>query len=136
MRIPKLSLNPDMKLSYCMLFVLLTMPMIRGELKIISTTNGNLRPAPCALICTGVESHKSGWTEGGTEAYKKLDYAGCGFVSKPTITITLNGALCPSVYAFYTERSSTYVYTVEDVPASTLVIRQCDVHWTATGYNC
>jgi hypothetical protein len=120
----------------CCLFLATIPVLVLSELKILSTQDGNLGPAPCALICTGVLSYSTGWVDANREAYNTIDYRECGFVSPPTVTATLHGWRCPAVYTYFTDKTGTGVYTVEDVPASTLISQECDVHWTATGYNC
>jgi hypothetical protein len=107
-----------------------------GELKVLSTENGEMGPPPCALTCTGVTSY-SGWIDGNDEAWKNIDTTGCGFVGTPTISSAiLKGNRCPSVYIHAPSPSGARVYTVEDIAADTLYRYKCRIHWTATGYNC
>jgi hypothetical protein len=117
-----------------LLLLMLTASTV-GKLKVLSTVDGVMRPATCALTCTGVTGY-SGWKDYGNEAWQPIDYKGCGFVGTPTTTVTQEGDLCPSVYIYNPFQTGAYVYTVENVPASTLISKKCKTFWTATGYTC
>ena len=131
-----------------LLTTLLAVPAL-CSLKIVSTPDGDLRPPPCALTCTGVSKHTDtdyfSWKKYKKQTFKYVtDISECGFVATPSITATLSGPTvgedvtwCPAVYVWGNhETRGFYVFTVGESTISQMVGNRCDVHWTATGYHC
>lgn len=125
---------------YLLLNLLLLLAEGGPTIKIVSTHDEELRLEPCAVICSGVEPGDSGWRDSSNEAGRVIDYSKCGFVSgsKPTLTLTVQGGRCPSVYVYDGSATSNTasVYTVEDIKASTLMSENCSINWSATGFSC
>ena len=131
-----------------MLTVLLVVPALSSQLKILNTPNSNredtLRPAPCALICSGVARHDetgwSAWRRGIGFAFKYNYMTDCDFVTAPVVTATIRGPFismrCPSIIVNDIDINWFSVQTVEDATGGQMIRRKCDVYWIATGYNC
>ena len=140
------------QLRFCMLMLpLLTMmvaPTLQSQLKILDTPSGSAGPASCALTCSGIGrwyetgNFNSLWTDSSDypgKAYKKVAISGCNFRSYPVVTTTTRSFLrgdCPSVTVKMISRDNFMVYTVEDSTVAEMKSKQCDIHWSAFGYNC
>lgn len=141
-----------MKLLGFLLALFLAAPSLQQHLKILSTPDGESGPEPCALTCSGVSKYSEtgyykGWKTYLQKGFKKItDLERCGFKSAPLVTITLGGPTrksdvrgvktCPSVYAWFVDKGSFNVFTVEDTTIQDLNDNMCDVYWIATGFNC
>ena len=64
--------------------------------------------------------------------------AGCEFVTRPVVTLTVQGGVegCPSFFVEKIEKNHFYVYSVQDFRAREAEENRCVVYWSATGYNC
>ena len=133
------------RLSYLLTVMLLTNPTLASNLKILGTPDGGTHPEPCALTCSGVASYQNEdhqWhSYGFGKAFKRIDHSGCGFVSTPVVTATLSGDLnsgCPSIFIErkYVTKWTFDVQTVEIKSADDMIASQCDVYWSAFGYDC
>ena len=132
------------KMLGCLLTLMLAVPSLQSELKILSTPDGSTHPTPCALTCTGVsrydETGHHKWGQLYQLVFKKIIIEDCGFVAPPIVTATLKGASlltsCPSIYLQFITFSEFTALTVEETTVSQLTDNKCDVYWTASGYNC
>ena len=130
----------------CLLTLMLAVPSLQSELKILSTPDGDTRPPPCALTCTGVKKYIDtdgyDWRSWSVQAFKHINMEDCGFVSTPVVTVTVKGPYdgversCPPIYVQYVGYKTLTVFTVGGVTASLMNNNKCDVYWTANGYNC
>ena len=127
---------------HMLLFLSLTLPALQNNLKILGTPDGSTRPAPCGQTCVGVSrtfNSDSIWRESHRgKVYKEIDMAGCEFVTRPVVTLTVQGSVegCPSFFVEKIERNHFYVYSVQDFRAREAEENRCVVYWSATGYNC
>ena len=132
-----------------LLTLLQAVPSLQSDLKILSTPDGKTRPLPCALTCSGVSRHDEPrdspykpWSLNfHSQAEKHIDIAECGFSSTPVVTVSMRGPYvgslkCPAVYVQYVFDKIFTVLTVESVTESQMTGSECDVYWTANGYNC
>ena len=132
------------KMLGCLLTLMLAVPSLQSELKILSTPDGSTHPTPCALTCTGVSKYDEtghyNWRQWHQHVYKYVKIEDCGFVAPPIITATLKGAYwsvrCPSIYLQLVGYTAFFALSVEETTVSQLTDNKCDVHWTANGYNC
>ena len=132
----------------CLLTLLLAASSLQSELKILSTPEGKPGPPPCALTCSGVARYSeegaslySSWERIYEQACRYVNIQECGFVAAPVVTATLRGPLfgarkCPSIYLHQSYVRMFLVVTVGNITASQMTWNQCDVYWTANGYNC
>ena len=129
----------------CLLTLLLAVPSLQSELKILNSPDGKPHPASCALTCTGISKHDEGgqsaWNGlGNGLSYKNMDITGCGFVATPVVTTTVSGySSCPAVKVWgghKSDRAELYVVTGEEADPDLLNSNKCDVYWTANGYTC
>ena len=135
-----------MKLFGCLLTLMLALPSLQIELKILSLPSGHpIGPAPCALTCSGVssfgETGSEKWNGSGfaITAYKIIDITECGFSSPPVVTAMLSGISqnCPSISVFnFADKTKLAVFTVQAATADQMISNLCDVYWTANGYSC
>ena len=132
-----------MKLLSCLFSLMLTIPTLPLEVKILNTPDGISHPPPCALTCSGISKHSDtgnyNWRSYHGQAYKENNITGCGFVSPPVVTAILKGYYmrgCPSVFIELSKESWFVVQTVEGATAGQMTKDRCDVYWTANGFNC
>jgi hypothetical protein len=126
-------------------------PPPSSQVKVLDTPDGVSGSDQCVLTCSGVGRwNLHGWIDAVTYPGKtlmKIDIEGCGFTSTPVVTATtaagedlkMTGVVCPSIFVGAMKASSKYViwgYSVEDTTASWMNYNQCNVYWTAIGYNC
>ena len=132
-----------------LLFAMVLVPALQSELKILDTPDGGIRPAPCAVTCSGVgrwdeTGWMSRWLDSGSNSgkvYKKINLQDCNFISAPVVTVTAASGgnrevVCPSLTVWHANKSQFFVYSVEDTTASKMKNDQCNVYWSAFGYNC
>ena len=129
------------------LLMLVLVPVLRGDIKILNTPDG---PAPCARACAGVgkwdETGKWSWVNSGAfrgMVYKNVQMVDCDFATPPVVTAaTKRGGTnsrdsCPSVFVDGVGASWFGVYSVGDATDATKMrSAKCDVYWTAFGYVC
>ena len=139
------------------IFVLILLAGVQGDIKILNTPDGIIRPEPCARICSGVEKEYSGWSLGTGDSfshrvYKDVYMSDCDFISPAVITVTSRSAYwpCPtfSIWRVYNNRFT--LFTVPDLPPEIESHRyiprnllpvwmernQCSIYWTAVGFVC
>ena len=131
-------------ISTVTLLILFFFPLsYQTGLKILSmpkSFNTEGLPAPCALVCAGVQTSE-GWKDSrfsSGKAFLEVDIAGCAFVSQPLITATVTGEgnICSSVFVDKMGSSLFTVYTVDDMTADHGKSERCEIHWSAFGYIC
>ena len=120
---------------------------IQVDLKIINTSSGTNRPAPCGTICAGESGPNSNlvkFIDRTREYYLvSIDISECGFVEKPIITINLEGKsrkVAEWTHGIYrnkadASRFSVYISNNRD----RFQINQdwnVNVMWSAFGYTC
>ena len=78
--------------------------------------------------------------DGYTRLFKIIDTTKCGFVAEPIVTVTTRGRLlnrlCPTLVTTYVVNKEIWVTCSEDLTVEEAKARQCDVYWSANGYNC
>lgn len=128
-----------------LLLVLLLQLSLQVDLKIIQTSSGSDRPAPCATICageTGPNPPLSKYHDGKVDFYRvNIDIGECGFVEKPIITVHLEGEVTTIsrwTHAVYRADSSGFrVYiTQNENSINTFPSWNLNVMWSAYGYTC
>ena len=132
-----------MKLGFIVM-VLVMRFTLQTNIKILDTPDGEKHPEPCALICSGISRHDdNGWYYmTNDKVYKEVDMSGCNFVSQPVVTVTTrdvydtNDYVCPAFITEDQSKGSFYVLSVQEISTKEVVIRRCDMHWIATGFNC
>ena len=136
-------------LSFLLTVIVLANPTL-SELKILNTPDGVAGPPPCAITCSGVARHTDTgdtdnnyrWRYWRRNAYRRINFAECGFVTIPVVTATLSGYYgdhpCPAIYIRNTISTNSwfYVQTSKEATPSQMVHNKCDVYWIATGYSC
>ena len=130
----------------CLLTLMLAVPSLQSELKILSTPDGSTHPPPCALTCTGVSKfnhQEEYWKEwSGVKSYKFVNIEGCGFVNTPVVTVTLKARTlgtkvrCPPIFLAHPGLLLFFVITGEPATPHQMVSNGCDVFWTANGFIC
>ena len=128
------------------LLMLVLVPVLRGDIKILDVPDGSVGPDPCARACTGVGRWNDGdWLNSSTfpgKVLKDVQIADCDFVTPPVVTAAtrynIGGTynVCPSVFVFSVAASRFTVYSVEDTTATKITGARCDVYWSAFGYVC
>ena len=130
-----------------LLFAMVLVPALQSELKILDTPDGGIRPAPCAVTCSGVgrwndENNNYKWQNSRInpgKVFKFINIGNCNFVSAPVVTTTsvsMKMAGCPAVSVWYLTESYVTVYSVQDTSAKQMRSDECDIHWSAFGFNC
>ena len=127
-----------------LLISMMVAPALQNELKILDTPDGDARPAPCALTCSGIarwdETGDYGWHRSGSyqgKVLRRVSMSGCNFVSTPVVTASTRGVrLCPSITQLAGDSGWFDEYTVEDSTADMMKKNRCNIHWSAFGYNC
>ena len=134
-----------MKLLQLLLLVMLALPTLQTELKILSLPSEEAGPAPCSLICSGVSKHDTtdiyqSWQEHHNKVYKRIDIEECGFVSSPVVTVAMRGRFisdrCPPIRIQGSYSQWFGVVTTEDATTQQMSAGSCDVFWTANGFSC
>ena len=134
-----------MKLKPTLLLLLLITLSTQVDLKIIQTSSGSDRPAPCASICageTGPNPILQKYHDSEAEFfYLGIDIAECGFVEKPIVTINLEGEgtrISRWTHGIYfPEKDQIKIFisqnemSIESFPRWKL-----NVMWSAFGYTC
>ena len=127
-----------------LMFTLTLVPVVLGDLVILSTPDGIAHPVPCARTCSGTGKWKN-WDDSGAfpgKVYKHVIIADCGFVSPPVVTVSTRsqrqrGDVCPSVSVMWNLTKLRFmVCSVENTTATEMSASQCEVHWAAFGYTC
>ena len=106
---------------------------------ILSTVSGNLHADPCAFSCTGVADRWSNSLHYRGRPYARVDVAGCGFISTPTLAlmVTCTGKEMPdSVATKTTGQFEFLVYGDKGVSAEEAEHNVWVVNWSAIGYGC
>ena len=128
-----------------LLFAMVLVPALQSELKILDTPDGGIRPAPCAVTCSGVGRWDETewywkWMWDGSKVFKNINISGCKFVSPPTVVTatTRGGSDCLPVTVSYVSETQFDVYSVGDTTETVQKMEggKCSVNWIATGYNC
>jgi hypothetical protein len=130
---------------FLLLLSLLTLSS-QSDLRIINTPSGATEPPPFPLTCVGIGTWNTtgyhAWKDSGVfpgKAYMIVDITQCMFVSLPVITTTVmtvdGGSVCPPVTNRKLYTSAFGVYTTSDTSAAEMRSNECDVHWSAFGYN-
>ena len=125
------------------LFTALLISIVRCNIKILNTQDGQEHPEPCALTCSGLSRHDKllhGWVSLSIHSrrvtLKTISIAGCGFVSPPVVTAAINNQLCAGIKTYWTGADRFAVVTFEETTADKMRSGKCDVSWIAVGYNC
>ena len=124
----------------CLLTLMIAVPSLQSELKILSTPDGSTHPPPCTLTCTGIsrynETGEYGWYQWKNHALKRVTIKECGFVTEPIVTVSMKAWFCPPIIIDSIHNESVYVQTGIEATTSHIESKQCDVYWTANGYIC
>ena len=129
-----------------LMLTLTLVPVVLGDLVILSTPDGTDHPAPCVRTCSGVEGwNNDNWKDSSAFPGKVVNnviITDCGFVSPPVVTVSTRsqrqcGDVCPSVAVMWKlTKLWFFVYSVENTTATKVNTSECEVHWIATGYTC
>ena len=124
---------------------------------IIVKTGGTLGPPPCAVTCVGTTGvYNTKWRGAEGSLTTEVDMSKCGFVSKPVVTISLEGngsgaessMSGSSAVSMVTEKgfyvwltgyvqTTRFVYPDEEKPRpSDAVNRGWTINWWAAGFVC
>ena len=132
-------------LKLILLLLLLINLSTQVDLKIIKTSSGTDRPAPCATICageTGPNPSLRKYHDGIVDFYRvDIDIRECGFIEKPIITVHLEGEVTAfarwthAVYRANTRGFRVYI-TSNQNSISTHPSWNMNVMWSAFGYTC
>ena len=124
----------------CLLSLMLAVPSLQSELKILSTPDGSTHPPPCALTCTGVsrydDTNEFAWYQWDEYAYKRVGLKECGFVGEPVVTVSMKSWFCLPIIVGSVHSEFFYVLTGMEGTVSQIKTEKCDVYWTANGYVC
>ena len=129
------------KPAAALLLLLLINLSTQVDLKIIQTSSGTDRPAPCATICAG-ETGPNPISLGKYGDFYRLhiDIRECGFIEKPIITVHLEGdvtAVARWPHAVYrADKRGFRVYIESTASISTFNAWDVKVMWSAFGYTC
>ena len=130
----------------CVMFIiLLTRLSLQLDFKIIKTSSGTDRPAPCATICvgeTGTDLKLEKYHDTVVEYYKVyIDITKCGFVEKPIVSTSLEGTV--TLISRWThgvfnpdKRGFTVYFTQNERHIQTYSSWDLNVMWSAFGYTC
>lgn len=117
---------------------------IKQPVTIVSAEDG-LREQGCAKVCAGTTGRaSSNWVNYSTTGIKiVVDISGCGFVTVPTVTTSLEGKSSHStntggseIYSVTTSSFTTYINTPSASLRGKAREYQWNMEWIAVGYTC
>jgi len=117
---------------------------ISSEVTIVSAEQG-LRDQKCAKVCAGTTGRTSTtWVNYSTSGmHTTVDISGCGFVTVPTVTTSLEGASShwtnsggSEIYSVTTTKFVTYINAPSAGLRSQASTLKWNMEWIAVGYTC